>query len=107
MYRAADGVAKIEVCFGNETFWRTQCRMGEFFGMDVRTINYHLKEIFDSGELDPKPTIPKNRRLQIEVRREVARDLEYYSLDRVSLDRATVSDFEKEAKRIARRGEEQ
>ena len=41
-------------------FWLTQKRMSDLYGVDVRTISYHLGEIFDSGELNPQAVIRKN-----------------------------------------------
>ena len=34
--------------------------MSDLYGVDVRTISYHLGEIFDSGELNPQAVIRKN-----------------------------------------------
>lgn len=47
----------IEVYFEDETFWLSQKKMAELFGVEVNTINYHLKEIFKSGELDEDSVI--------------------------------------------------
>ena len=58
-YSSPSGQTKIEVLFENETFWLTQKRMAELFGVDVSTANYHLKEIFASGELDENSVIRK------------------------------------------------
>ncbi len=52
LYESADGVARVEVFFEDETFWLSQRRMAELFGVDVRTISEHLRNIFASGELD-------------------------------------------------------
>jgi len=40
--------------------------MSELFGVDLTTINYHLKQIFESGELDEKATIGKIPIVQME-----------------------------------------
>lgn len=32
------------------TFWLTQKRMAELLGVNVNTINYHLKELYNSAE---------------------------------------------------------
>lgn len=50
-YTSPEGNVSIEVLFNDETFWLNQKRMSELFGVEVPTINYHLKEIFKSGEL--------------------------------------------------------
>jgi len=59
LYKSNHGEVKVEVIFNNETFWMSQKRMAELFGVDVRTINYHLSQIYESGELVEKATIRK------------------------------------------------
>ena len=83
LYTSPEGVTKFEVHFEDETFWLTQRRIAELFGVDVRTVSEHLTNIFDSGELDREATIRKFRRVQIEGGREVERDLDHYSLDAI------------------------
>lgn len=60
-YSSPEGDIKVEVIFNDETFWLTQKRMAELFGVEVNTINYHLKEIFKSGELQEDSVIRKIR----------------------------------------------
>lgn len=60
-YTTPDGTAKVEVFFQGETFWLTQKRMSELFGVDVRTISEHLQGIFESGELKQDAVIRKIR----------------------------------------------
>jgi hypothetical protein len=69
--------------FEDESFWLTQKRMGELFGVEVPTINYHLKEVFASGEIDPEATVRKFRIVQTEGTRSVARQIEMYNLDAI------------------------
>lgn len=45
----ADG---IEVRYENETVWLSQKMMAELFEVDRSVITKHLKNIFDTGELD-------------------------------------------------------
>ena len=59
LYKTNQGETRIEVVFNSETFWLTQKRMSELYGVDVRTVNYHLKEIFNSGELKERSVIRK------------------------------------------------
>lgn len=59
LYKTNQGETHIEVVFNSETFWLTQKRMSELYGVDVRTVNYHLKEIFNSGELKERSVIRK------------------------------------------------
>lgn len=42
LYKTKQGETRIEVIFNSETFWMSQKRMADLFGVDVRTINYHL-----------------------------------------------------------------
>jgi len=57
--------------------------MASLFNVEANTINYHLKEIFSSGELKESATIRKIRIVQQEGKREVARDVDFYNLDAV------------------------
>ena len=59
LYKTNQGETRIEVVFNGETFWLSQKRMADLYGVDVRTVNYHLKEIFNSGELMEQSVIRK------------------------------------------------
>lgn len=61
LYSSEDGQVKVEVVFQDETVWLSQKKMAELFNVEVHTINYHLKEIFSSSELDEKSVIRKIR----------------------------------------------
>jgi hypothetical protein len=56
-YSGPEGQTRVEVFFLKESLWLSQKRMAELFGVEVNTINYHLKEIFKSGELDEAAVI--------------------------------------------------
>ena len=51
--------AEVQVVFDTNTFWLSQQRMAELFGVDVRTVNYHLKQIEESGEIHLSEAIRK------------------------------------------------
>ena len=57
--------------------------MAKLFNVEVNTINYHLKEIFESYELNEEQTIRKIRTVQNEGNRSVSRELTFYSLDAI------------------------
>ena len=59
LYKNKQGEVRIEVIFNNETFWMSQKRMATLYNVEVHTINYHLKEIFKSGELNEQSVIRK------------------------------------------------
>ena len=61
LYTSQDGKIKIDVFFQDETVWLTQKKIAELFYVKVNTINYHLKEIFKSQELEKKSVIRKIR----------------------------------------------
>ena len=82
-YSTHEGNTRVEVLFGDETFWLSQKRLAELFGVEVHTINYHLKEIFKSGELKEDSTIRKFRIVQKEGNRDVAREVDFYNLDAI------------------------
>jgi hypothetical protein len=82
-YTTPEGVTRVEVFFQDETFWLSQRRMSDLFGVEVHTINYHLKEIFTSGELPEAATIRKIRIVQTEGARQVSREVDFYNLDAI------------------------
>lgn len=70
----------VEVLYNNEDFWLTQKLMAKLFDVKVNTINYHLKEIFDSNELDEKSVIRKIRTTASDGK---MYDTNFYSLDAI------------------------
>ncbi|BDU50937.1 virulence RhuM family protein [Haliovirga abyssi] len=61
LYTAENGKVKLEIFLEEETLWLSQKMMSELFEVEVNTINYHIKEIFKSGELDENSVIRKFR----------------------------------------------
>jgi hypothetical protein len=57
--------------------------MAELFQVGVGTINHHLKELYDELEIDPAATIRRHRIVRSEGSRQVARQIEHYSLPAV------------------------
>ncbi|MBX2916994.1 MAG: virulence RhuM family protein [Cyclobacteriaceae bacterium] len=82
-YNTPTGDVKIEVIFNDETFWLTQKRMAELFGVEVPAINKHLSNIYETGELDEKATISILETVQQEGTRMVKRNVEFYNLDAI------------------------
>ena len=73
----------IEVRVENETVWLTQKLMAALFDVDVRTINEHLGNIYQTGEQRREATIRNFRIVRREGTREVARAVEHYNLDAI------------------------
>ncbi len=83
IYRAADEDISVNAFIQNETIWLTQKAMGELFQVESHTINYHLKEIFKTHELEEEATTRKIRVVQQEGTRQVERELLFYNLDAI------------------------
>ncbi len=52
LYTTPNHDIKVEIFINNETVWLPQKRMAELFGVDRTVVTKHLKNIFDSGELE-------------------------------------------------------
>ena len=83
LYQTDDGKTRVECRFAEETLWLSQALIAELFQKDVRTINEHLQNIYEEGELDPGGTIRKFRIVRREGTREVVREIEHYNLDAI------------------------
>jgi len=77
LYTAPDGAVKIEIFFQNESVWLTQQKIADLFGVSKSTVSEHVKNIFESAELEKEATIRNFRTVQQEGNREVARNLEF------------------------------
>lgn len=83
IFTAQAGEHSIEARYEDESIWLTQKLMAALFGVDVRTVSEHLTNIYASQELMREATIRKFRIVQQEGTRQVARDIEHYSLDAI------------------------
>ena len=80
LYQTEDGRTRVECRFEHETLWLTQALIAELFQITVPTVNEHLKGIFDECELTREATVRSFRIVRSEGARQVARDIEHYSL---------------------------
>ena len=83
VYRTEDGGTRIQCRFVDDTIWLTQAQIADLFQKDVRTINEHLANVFDEGELGREATIRKFRIVRLEGRRQVGREVEHYRLEAI------------------------
>lgn len=83
LYQTADGLTKIEVTLVNETVWLTIDQMATLFQRNKSTISRHIKDAFESGELNPDSTVAFFATVQQEGERNVNRDKQYYNLDMI------------------------
>lgn len=70
----------IELGYEDENIWLTQKMMATLYGVDVRTINDHIRKIYEDSELSQEATIRKFRIVQIEGNRQVSREVIHYNL---------------------------
>ncbi len=81
LYSTDDGAATVGLRAVDGTVWLSQREIAELFDKDVRTVNEHIKNIFDEGECEPAATIRKFRIVQTEGARQVEREVDTYNLD--------------------------
>ena len=57
LYTTPNNKVKVEIFLRDENLWLTQKRMADLFGVGIPAINKHLKNIFESGELQEDSVI--------------------------------------------------
>lgn len=80
IYRSSTGKVNVTVVFNDDNLWLSQRRMSDLYGVDVSTINYHLKQINDSGELQLSDAI---RKIQIPAEKRDEQGVLLYNMDAV------------------------
>lgn len=83
IYKAENDQATAQVVVMDDTVWMTQRAMAELFDVEINTVNYHLKEIYATHELEESATIRKIRIVQSEGSRQVNREVIHYNLDAI------------------------
>ncbi len=83
LFQTQGGETKIEVRLSNETVWLTADQMAELFQRNKSTISRHIKNIYESGELEQNRTVAFFATVQDEGGRKVERNLTFYNLDMI------------------------
>lgn len=93
LFTSADGQAQLQVALEHETVWLSLQQLTELFGRDKSVISRHLKNIFDSNELQREAVVAKKATTAADGK---TYQVEYFNLDaiisvgyRVSSARAT------------------
>ena len=73
----------IQVRLHDENIWLTQKSMAQLFDCSIDNIALHLKNIFQTGELDEMATTEDSSVVQKEGERNVSRNMKFYNLDAV------------------------
>lgn len=86
LYTAPNGAIKVEVLLSNESIWLTQERMAELFGVQRPAITKHLKNIFESNELQEEVVcsiLEHTTEHGAVVGKTQTQNVKYYNLDAV------------------------
>jgi death-on-curing family protein len=82
IYKSKEG-PKLEVRLEEDNIWLTLNQIASLFDVQKAAISKHIKNIFNSGELNPDSTVSKMETVQIEGDRRIKRTLTYFSLDMI------------------------
>ena len=78
-----DNPEAIEVRYEDENIWLTQKMLATVYDVELNTINYHIKKIYEDKELTEDSTIRNFRIVQKEGNREVSRNIAHYNLQMI------------------------
>lgn len=83
LYQVEGDGPRLEVRLHDESVWLSLNQMAELFQVDKSGISRHLKNIFESGELQREATVANFATVQSEGQRQVTRQVEYFNLDAI------------------------
>ena len=83
LYSEPDEDVKINAVIKDETIWLTQKAMAELFDCSTDNIGLHLKNVYESGELEKNRTTEEISVVQKEGSRDVKRNVSFYNLDAI------------------------
>ena len=83
LYQTEDGQTQLEVQLQNDTVWLTAEQMAELFQKNRTTIQRHIKNVYDEGELEAERTCAFFAQVQKEGKREVKRNISWFNLDMI------------------------
>jgi hypothetical protein len=83
IFQTEDGHTQINVLLEGQTVWLSQRLISDLYQKSVPTINEHIKNIYEEGELEPEATIRNFRIVQKEGDRDVERSVDHYNLDMI------------------------
>lgn len=79
-YKTDSGDVRVEILLYQENLWLTQAKMAELFEVQKAAISKHLKNIFESGELQEKSVVSKMETTAADGKRYKTN---YYNLDAI------------------------
>ena len=72
IYASKGGEVELSVALGKESVWLSQKQMANLFNKDIKTVNQHIRHIYEERELEKQSTISKSEIVQNEGGREVS-----------------------------------
>ena len=93
IYHTDDGDVSVNAIIKNETMWLTQKAMAILFGCTADNIGLHLRNIYNSDELDEKSTTEDFSVVQKEGNRDIKRTQTFYNLDAMEEFAKSVNEF--------------
>ena len=83
IYTSKDGVVKVDTTIISDTIWMSQNELAKLFDTTKNNISLHMKNIFESGELEENSTVKNFLTVQKEGTRNVKRSVTHYNLDAI------------------------
>lgn len=83
LYTNENGEVKVDVLLKDESIWLTMNQMADLFGIHKSGISRHIKNVYETGELQEISTVAKIATVQLEGERHITRQLVYYNLDMI------------------------
>lgn len=78
-----DDPESFEMRYEDENIWLTQKMMATLYSVNIRTINEHIRKIYNDDEVEVGSTIRNFRIVQREGSREVSRKIKHYNLQMI------------------------
>ena len=83
IFQAEDKAQGVQVFYKDETIWASQKAIAVLFDCSTDNVSLHLKNIYESGELQAEATTEKSSVVQTEGERQVTRSVLFYNLDAI------------------------
>ena len=83
LYRTKDGRTAVDVRLEKDTLWLSLNQIASLFDRDKSVVSRHLRNIFETKELNHNSTVAFFATVQNEGGRHVERNVEYFNLDAI------------------------
>ena len=83
IYKTEDGKVTVDTLIQDESLWLSQKMIAQLFDCTPENALMHLRNIYETGELDEKATTKEFLVVQKEGVREVTRKIKHYNLDAI------------------------